>query len=332
MKNLSLVLILLAVYVHGVDTRAQGPVLLVSLNADRQVAVVDPVTRKVLSTMPSPSGPHEITVSRDNSRAYIADSGTGPSAPPGDSIVVFDLKTRTSLATLKACPQAHDTRVSRDGRLLWVACAPMKAVLEMDAATGAVRKIWNTGLDGGWFVEVTRDERKLYVPHLEGKALTSIDRTTGLVRTALSGTTQFAVAISSNGREMWASDADENKLSIIDTSSDRVVDTVSLDAGEKKQRGFSRLRFTPDGRTVVVVRQSKFIVVDAKRRSILWSVDLPYEGKVVTVSSDSRNAYVSHPEHDRISVIDLLNRKIDSTFIVGKQPDGLAWVENDRRK
>jgi DNA-binding beta-propeller fold protein YncE len=328
MKNHFLSALLFAsglIAIASASTAAQG-VLLVSYNAEHRVALIDVRTQNVLATFASPQGPHEISISRDRSRAYIADTGTGPGGSPGDSIVVLDLKGRSSKATFKACERPHDTRVSRDGRLLWVACAPMKAVLEMDARTGAVLKTWTTGLDGGWFVEVTPDERKLYVPHLEGKALSVIDRKTGTVRTVFSGTTQFGITITPNGREVWVSDADKNQLSIIETANDLVRATISLDAAAKDQPSFSRLRFTPDGRQMVVVRGSKFIVIDPRRRSILWSIDMPYEGKVLTTSGDSRQAFVSHPDNDRVSIIDLLTRRIDSTFAVGKQPDGVAWL------
>jgi YVTN family beta-propeller protein len=299
--------------------------LLVSLNVDRQVAVVDPLTLKVVAALPTPQGPHEITISRDGTSAYIADSG-GPSGNrPGDSIVVLDLKTLSLKSTFKACERAHDIRVSRNGELLWVACSSMKAVLEMDAATGTINKSWDLGIDGGWFVEATPDDRKLYVPHLEGESLRVIDRKQGVVRTIISGTTQFGITISPNGKEVWASDADENRLAIIDTSNDRVIAKVSLGSVAKGGQSFSRMRFTPDGKQVVVVSGSKFVVVDAKRRSVSWSIEMPNEGKVVTVSADGSLAFVSHPEANRISIIDLLKRQITNSFLVGKQPDGVAF-------
>ena len=65
--------------------------LLVSNNAARQVALIDISTQKVLLTLPSAGGPHEITVSRDGSLAYISDTGTGPGGSIGDSVVVLDL-------------------------------------------------------------------------------------------------------------------------------------------------------------------------------------------------------------------------------------------------
>jgi YVTN family beta-propeller protein len=292
---------------------------------DRQVAVIDPQTLKVVTTLPIPQGPHEITISRDGHSAYVADSG-GPSATrPGDSIVVLDLKTLSLKATFKACERAHDIRVSYDGKLLWVACAPMKAVLEMDAATGTISKTWNLGVDGGWFVEATPDDRKLYVPHLEGKTLSVIDRKQGVVRAIISGTTQFGITISPNGKEVWASNADANRLAVIDTSNDRVVANVSLGPVAKGQPSFSRMRFTPDGKQVVVVSGSKFLVVDVKRRSVSWSIGMPNEGKVVTVSADSGLAFVSHPEANRVSIVDLRKRRISNSFAVGKQPDGVAF-------
>ena len=319
------------VAIFSTTVEAQG-LLLVSSNAERRVDMIDLKTEKVVATFPSRQGPHEIAVSQDHNRAFIADSGTGPGGSPGDSIVVLDLKGRSTMATVKVCEAPHDTRVSRDGRTLWVACAPMKAVLELDARNGAITKTWTTGLDGGWFVEVTPDGRKLYVPHLEAKALTVIDRKVGTVRTVLSGTTQFGIAIAPNGREVWVSDADKNELSIVETTKDVVRAKISLGPTTRDQSNFSRLRFTQDGRQVVVVLGSKLIVVDARRRVVLWSIDLPYRGKVLTTSGDSRRAFVSHPGDDRVSIIDLRSQGIERTFAVGKQPDGVAWVGASRRR
>jgi YVTN family beta-propeller protein len=301
-------------------------VLLVSLIGERQVAVINPATQAVLAKLPSPQGPHEINLSPDGKLAYVSDSGAGPNTPRGNSIVVLDLRSLSVKRTFKTCESPHDTRVSRNGRILWVACAPSKAILELDAGTGAIRKTWDTKLDGGWFVEITPDDQKLFVPHLEAKALSMIDRRTSLVRTLFSGNTLFGVTVAPVGNEIWVSDADENKLSIVDAATGNVAATISLGAAKKDQSSFSRLRFTPDGERVVVVRGSEFMIVDVKRRSIVSTIEMPHAGKVVTVSGDSRHAFVSHPAADSVSIINLVNRNVERTFVVGKQPDGIAWA------
>lgn len=309
-----------------------GSVLLVSYSAERKVAALDATTGRLLALMPTPKGPHEITISRDGAFAYVADSGAGPGSPPGDSIVVLDLKTRTVKNVFPACDRPHDTRISSDGKLLWVACGPEKAIVEMDARTGKILRKIDLGLDGGWFVETTPDEQKFYVPHLEGKALTVTRRASGESRAVYSGSTQFGVAVSPDGREIWASDSDEARLIIVETKGDTVVGSVDLPAPTARADGqrasaFSRLRFTPDGGSVMVVLGPRFILVNAKTRTIQWSVEMPYPGKVLTVSGDGRRAFVSHPGNDSVSVIGLAGQKVVGKFATGKQPDGVAWVK-----
>jgi TolB protein len=301
-------------------------VLLVSLIGERQVALIDPTTQAVLAKLPSPQGPHEINLSPDGALAYVSDSGAGPNTPRGNSIVVLDLRTLSVKGTFKTCESPHDTRVSRNGRILWVACAPSKAIVELDATTGAIRKTWDTKLDGGWFVEVTPDDRKLFVPHLEAKALSMIDRRTSLVRTLFSGNTIFGVTVSPAGNEIWVSDADENRLSIVDAATGTITKTISLGAPKKDEPRFSRLRFTPDGKRVVVVRGSEFLIVDVARRSIVSKIEMPHAGKVVTVSDDNLRDVVTHQAYDSVSIINLGNATVERTFTVGKQPDGIAWA------
>ena len=310
------------------QTAAPSGTLLISLSGEHKVALVDPASGEARAFFPAGKGPHEITLTRDAATAFVAIPGTGPQGEPGNTITVIDLKSRSVKATftLAGCGQPHDTRVSRDGSVLWVACAPAQAVLELDARTGELRRTLKTARDGGWFVEATPDSRKLYVPHLEGKALTVIEVASGEARAVFSGSTQFGVAIAPDGREAWASDADEGKLTIVDTATDEVRGSVSLGPKDEGRPSFSRLRFTPDGKHVAVVLGTQFMLIDAKRRAIVWTLEMPHAGKVVTVSPDSRFAAISHPSNDSVSVIDLAARNVRSTFFVGKTPDGVAWV------
>ena len=77
---------------------------------------------------------------------------------------------------------------------------------------------------------------------------------------------------------------------------------------------------------MLVVRGSEFRIVDVERRAIVSTIEMPHAGKVVTVSGDSRQAFVSHPAADSVSVINLVNGNVERTFVVGKQPDGIAWA------
>ncbi len=310
------------------QTSSPQGMVLVSYSGAQTVALIRAAGGELVALLPSGKGPHEITVSPDGALAYVAITGTGPGGEPGNTITVIDLKRRTAKRefVLTKCRQPHDTRLSRDGSLLWVACAPGQAVLELNARTGELLREMKTNLDGGWFVEATHDNHRLYVPHLEGKALSVIDLHTGAARAVYSGSTQFGIAISPNGRTVWVSDSDQHKLTIVDTSSDQLQGTVNLGAPQEGQSGFARLRFTPNGRSVAVVRGTSFIIIDARGRTIEWTLSLPHPGKVLAVSGDSRHAFVTHPDQDAFSVIDLTARKVIATYAVGQQPDGIAWI------
>ena len=101
--------------------------------------------------------------------------------------------------------------------------------------------------------------------------------------------------------------------------------SISSNRNSQNASGTEKDGHVAYGKQVVVVSGSKFVVIDVKRRSVLWSIDMPSEGKVVTVSPDSGLAFVSHPDATRVSIIDLLKRRITNSFVVGKQPDGVAF-------
>jgi DNA-binding beta-propeller fold protein YncE len=240
-------------------------------------------------------------------------------------VTVLNLANRRveSNLDLGSYERPHDVRVSRDGSRVWVACAPARAVLELDARSGTLLRAWTTDADGGWFVEVTPDDGKIYVPHLEGKRVTVIDRRRGTVRTVLSGGAQSGIDVRPDGREVWAIDHEQRRINIVSVQTDRVVDRIDLASD-----AFGRLVFTPDGGRAVVVQDRRFLVIDAASRKVISTTDMPLAGKVVSVSPDGRRAIVSNPEDDRVTLLDLTAARVIRSFPTGKTPDGVAWIRS----
>jgi Tol biopolymer transport system component len=297
--------------------------LLVSLSGEDRIALVNAISGERVATLPAAGGPHEVAVSSDGRYAYVANPGEGPGRKPGRMVSVLDLETRTAKTSLDlgSYEQPHDVRVSRDGLRLWVAVAPSRAVLELDARTGTIAKTWATDADGGWFVAVTPDDRKLYVPHLEGKRVTSIDRVTGSRTTVVSGGAQSGIDIGPDGREAWVIEHERSRIDVIGTESDKVVATIPLPSST-----FGRLRFTPDGRRVIVVQGRRLAIFDVSARRELSALDMPLEGKVIAVSPDGTRAAVTNPAADRVTIVDLVATRAVSSFTVGKTPDGVFWL------
>jgi DNA-binding beta-propeller fold protein YncE len=102
---------------------------------------------------------------------------------------------------------------------------------------------------------------------------------------------------------------------------DKVIAQVSLPSPT-----FGRLRFTPDGRQVVVVQGRWLGIVDAAARREIAALEMRAEGKVIAVSPDGTRAAVSNPAADSITIVDLSAPRVVSSFGVGRTPDGVFWL------
>jgi len=301
---------------------AEAGLLVVAQIGEARAALVDGDTYQIITTLPTGPGPHEIRVSHDRLYAYVAIAGTGPGGAKGNSITVIDLKNRKVKANfdLGRYSSPHDVRVSRDNRLIWVACAPARTILEIDSTSGKILKTYDTGQDGSWFVEVTPDERKFYTPNLEGKSVSVIDRATGAVKTIPFEAEVYGIDITPDGREVWVSGPG---IAVIDTKTDEVIARIKTTEPEA-----GRIRLTPDGKKAVAGMDSKkLLVFDVKCRQLDRVIELNARPKVVTVSADGRRAFATNPGESSVSVVDLVIGKLVATFQTGKTPDGIAWVD-----
>ena len=323
MPRIEGVLLLAAVCALAAEPRQSSARLLVSLSGEQTIALVDPADGRTIATFPAVNGPHEITLGDEGRRAYVANSGGGPGRTPGEHVTAIDLATRT-VKQIAVAPhkQPHDVRVSRDGRLLWVAVAPSRAVIEIDTLTSRIVRTFDVGREGGWFVIATRDDRQLLVPLLEGKGLVSIDRVRGTSRIVLSGGAFSGAEVSPDGREVWAIEHETRRIDIVGAASGQTITRIPLESGE-----FGRLQFTPDGRRALVVQGRRLLVFDAAARRLTATLDLPLDGKVIAVSRAGDRAAVSNPADGKVTIVDLVRLQVTSTITVGNVPDGVAWVE-----
>lgn len=297
--------------VAGAGRPGEAGVLAIAYMDESRVALVDGSTYQTLATLETGRSPHEVRVSPDGRRAYVA---------AGKTITAVDLKSRTVKATFDlGSYSAHDIRVSRDGRRIWAACAGAQAILELDSETGKTLRTYKTEQEGSWFVEVTPDERKLYTPNLEGKSVSVIDRATGRVKVIRFAHPVYGIDISPDGKEVWVSGRD---LAVIDTAADEVTATVKT-----PEAATGRIRLTADGKRVVVALLKKLAVFDVKTRRLIVETELGASPKVLALSGDGRRAFLTNPVDHSVSVVDIVAGKLLATFQTGKKPDGIGWAK-----
>jgi len=306
--------------------------LIVLNKSDHDLAVVDPASLRVVARVATGRGPHEVAVSPDQRRAFVANYGMyavfreGERVDePGNTLSVVDLERLAVVATfdLGEYRKPHGLWVSRDGRHLWVTCEAAQAVLELDTATGRIERAWRTGQEVSHMLVPLPDESRLYVSNIRSGSVSVVDRRTDSVRTIATGAGAEGIDVTPDGDEVWVTNRGANTVSVIATATDTVA--ASFESGGEMP---IRVKFTPDGREAWIsnARANELAVFDARARRRLAALPVGAMPVGIQVSPDGARIFVANTNDDRITAVDRAARRVLGTFTTGREPDGMAWV------
>src|SRR5262249_1081546 len=211
--------------------------LFVPLTDDSAVAVLDPATNRVIARIATRPHPQDIVASGPS--AYVLEIGSDK--PPGHTIAVLDMHGRSIVRRIDIAPytRPHWAQMSRDGRTLWVACAPDSAVLEVDLQQSRIKRVWRVDDASPWMFVVTPDESKIFVAQFDAGAATIFTRATGAShRVVLSGH-PIGVAASPDGREVWVSAAGTDSIYVLDARTDSIRARFASSGREPARIAFS---------------------------------------------------------------------------------------------
>lgn len=331
-NNLRRFLLIAFVSACAIVPRVRAQTLAVVCKSDFQLELLDPATDKLLMKLPTGLGPHEVAVSPDGRTAYVSNFGRYSVYPAGDTmhdkagntITAIDLVDRKVKSTwdLGTHTGPHGMILSHDGKLMWATTETPQAVLELDAASGKILHVWNTNQVRSHMIVDTLDEKKFYVTNTVSGSVSVIDKNTGEVKIISTGPGTEGIAISPDGKEVWAASRIDAKISIISTAADTIV--ASFPSGGK---GPKRMAFTPDGAQVWVTNSAsnQTTVFDARSREMLAALDMAKAPSSLYFSGDGRHVYVTNANANELTTVDVAARKILTVVPIGTDPDGIIW-------
>jgi YVTN family beta-propeller protein len=306
-------------------------VLLVLSKADRTVSIVDPATLKVLARMPSGPDPHEIVADADGKRAYISNYGGAGGAYNTISVVdLFDNKALTPI-DLGALRGAHGLAFA--GGKVWFTAETNKVIGSYDPATKRVDWVMGTGQNRTHMILVSEDLKRIVTSNVSSATMSLIEKISRqgprgpqedwdqTVVPVGRGAEGFDVT--PDGKQIWAANAQDGTISVLDSADKKVVDTLSVNV-----RSANRLKFTPDGSFAFVstLGGPELVIVDAKTRREAKRLPMGRGAAGIQMQPDGARAYVACTPDDSVAVIDLKSLEVAGRIDAGKQPDGLAWV------
>lgn len=315
-----------------------SPALLVLSKTDHTLAIVDPVSLKTVAKIPVGNDPHEVTASSDGKTAYVSNYGFGAY----HTLAVIDLVGQKPLASidLGALRGPHGLAF-RDGKV-WFTAEAARCIGSYDPAAGKVDWIMGIGQNRTHMLYVFPGARRIVTTNVNSGSVTILekydlkpgDTMPGMPKGALlppggdwlltnipAGVRNEGLDVSPDGKQAWTVSPADGKIYVIDVAAKKLEDVIDANAA-----GANRLKFTPDGRRVLVSAGPDLVVVDVATQKVIKRMTLGHGSAGILMQPDGSRAFVACSPDNYVAVIDLKTLTVVSHFQVGGNPDGMAWA------
>lgn len=334
--------LLLAAFIFSqsdsIAQNSQQRYLLALSKGDHVMAIIDPVTFKILARVPVGNDPHEVIASSDGKTAYVTITGGGRST----EINVIDIIAQKALPNIDTKPLIGPHGITFADGKVWFSAEGTKSVGRYDPATKSLDWSMGTGEDRTHMIFVTPDAKRVYTTNVNAGTVSILVDTlvapgmgpmgppppgakpfsqwTHTVVKVSKGAEGFDV--SPDGKQLWTAAAQDGAISVVDLISKKLI--TKIDAHVE---GANRLKFTPDGRLALVssLRMGDLFVFDVMSRKEVKKINFGHGGAGILVDTDGSRAFVGCTPDNYVAVIDL--KKFEMTNKISlAAPDGLAWA------
>ena len=316
---------------------AEHPVLLALSKTNHTLSIVDPVTLTVIAKMPVGPDPHEVIASADGTRAWVSNMQNSQ----GHELNVLDLVNYKALPSIDTAPMVGLHGLDFQGGKVWFTAQGAKSIGRLDPATGKTEWIMGTGQDFTHLIRVMPDGQTIFVSNAHSASVSIIEnremppdpthsappgtaRRDWFVTTIPTSLGTEGFDVSPDWKELWTAAASDGKLWIIDTTQRKVA--ASIDA---KLNGANRLKFTPDGKRVLIsiLSTGDLFVYDVISRKEVKRVSLGKGCAGILMDPEGSRAFVGCTAANYVAVVDLKTLTVTSHLDVGGGPDGLTWAK-----
>jgi YVTN family beta-propeller protein len=330
-----------------------GASLLVLSKHDHTLSIVDPTTLQVIAHMPVGNDPHEVIASTDGTTAYVSNYGFGAY----NTLAVIDLLGHRALPSIDLGPLRGPHGLIFVGGKTWFTAEGAKAIGRYDPTTQKVDWILGTGQNRTHMIYVSDDQQRIITTNVSSGTVSIIDmqpirmpgpppgemRPPNGAQTGPGGPpagrpmprkdwdeTVVRVGNGSEGfdvspdhREIWVANAQDGTISVIDIAAKKVVETIQANVG-----GANRLKFTPDGKRVLVstLGGPDLVVLETASRRVAKRIPIGHGAAGIVIEPSGARAFVACTPDSYVAVIDLHSLAVTGHIQAGGEPDGMAWA------
>jgi DNA-binding beta-propeller fold protein YncE len=355
----ALAALIICILAIGIRAQTPSPALLVLEKSANSLAIVDPTTFKIVGRVPAGPDPHEIVVSSNGQLAYI--SNYGGLGSEFNTLTVVDIAARKALPAISLGALHSPHGLWYAGNKLYFTAESNKIVGRYDPASRAIDWVLGTGQDRTHMVVADETQNRIFTSNVNSGTISIIEqvvlpapgppqgaapgaapppqpqgpqRRDSQITNVPSGRGSEGFDVGINGTEVWAANALDGTVTVIDlaTKKPRMTFPISLDHA-------NRLKFTPDGKRVLVsglgagpnaqgssADVANLVVIDVATHKEIKKFNLGGGSAGILILPDGSRAYVAVSSKDKIVAIDLHKLEVVGELPTGRNPDGLAWA------
>jgi YVTN family beta-propeller protein len=310
--------------VASVVAQAQGSARLLVLNKeDATLAIVDPASGKILGTVPTGQGPHELVVSTDGKYAFASNYGTGPA--PGNTISMIDIAAAKELRRIDVSPLRRPHGLAFQNGKLYFSAEMNRKIARYDPVADKVDWEFETGLNTTHMVLPTPDGKTLLTSNIGSNSVSIIQQGsdgTWMQTVVPVGKGPEGIDVSRDGKTAWSAHSQDGGVSIIDIASRKVVQTIDL--GTKRS---NRIKLTRDGAHALVsdLDAGDLIVLDTATRKEVKRLTLGRMPEGILIPPTGDVVYVAVNGDNFVAAVDVKTWTVIRKLQTGTGPDGMAW-------
>jgi YVTN family beta-propeller protein len=337
--------------------------LLALSKRDHTLAIVDPVSLKVIARAPVGSDPHEVIASADGKTAFVSIYGGGAY----HVLSVIDLVAQKALPDIDLGPLNGPHGLAFVRGKLWFTAEGAKVIGSYDPALGKVDWVMGTGQNRTHMIYVTPDLKQIYTTNVASATVSILEKIArqmgpppGMMPGMAPGMqggpppgmppgepgrdgpgpggpprmdwnqTVIPVGkgdegfdVTPDGRELWTANAQDGTISVIDIAAKKVVATVDANVFSA-----NRLKFALDGKLALIssLGSGDLVIYDVAARKELKRVKIGHGAAGILIQPDGSRAFIACTPDNYVAVLDLKTLEVTGTIDVGGEPDGLAWA------
>ena len=300
--------------------------LLVLHKLEHSFGYYDVRSGQQLASIPTREYPHEICLSPDRKKVYIAEMGVRgieSEGAGGHTIAVFDARSREALSTIDTGKFDRPHGVATFDNRLYVTSESTKYLLAYDLDSEEMLEAIYLDQECAHMVGISPDGSRAYTANIWSNSLTEVDTTAlQVVRHIPVPERPEGMAFSPDGKLMYCVCREARSVAVVDCARGIMLDRIETGHGPV------RVVITPEGdRLAIPLFHSAAVeVADTASRKVTQTIKVGPHPAGTCISPDGNLVFMSCEDENLVYVFDLETLEIVQKIRTGDGADAMVCL------